>query len=124
MAQTRSQILDNISKCGGMSYAEWIRFLDSVALLTDVNGGASLSSSLRTVFVGGDQVVINWLTDIVDGDTITYQQKHGSFPMIVEENQNDDLTWTQNGNPAYFWNAGRTILTLNPQTVNANFIIL
>lgn len=124
MAQTREQVLDNISICGGMSYAEWQRFLYSVAFLTDINGGASLSASLRTVITGGDQTVITWLTDVVDGDTVTYQAKHGTYPVIIEENQADDGTWSPNGTPAYTWNADRSVLTLNPQTTNTNFIIL
>lgn len=123
--QTRQQVLDNISQCGNMSYAEWVNFLFSVAFLTDINGGTSLSASLRTVIIGGDLLVINWMTDLIADSAITYYGKHGAYPIIIEENQDpDNNQWTPNGAPAYSWNAGRTILTLNPQTANTNFIIL
>lgn len=127
MAQTREQVLDNISPCGAMSYAEWQRFLASIAFLTDLTGGSSLTASLRTVIVGGDELVINWMTDNIpeSAPAITYFGKHGGFPVIIEENQDpDNHQWTPNAAPAYSWNAGRTILTLNPQTPNTNFIIL
>lgn len=125
MAQTRPQVLDNISPCGIMSYAEWQQFLSSVAFLTDINGGSNLSSSLRTVIIGGDELVIDWYNDLVAGSPNTYFAKHGAYPVVIEENQDaDNSQWTPNGAPSYSWNAGRTILTLNPQTANTNFIIL
>jgi len=127
MAQTRAQVLDNISPCGGMSYAEWIQFLNSIAFLTDLDGGSSLSASLRTVIQinDGNPIVIDWYADVIIPTTSTYFAKHGAFPLIIEENQDPDtLKWTPDAAPAYTWNAGRTILTLNPQTENTNFIIL
>lgn len=124
MAQTRQQVLDRIGTCGNMSYAEWIQFLNSVAFLTDIVGGGSLSASLKTVIQGGDILVIDWFNDTVDFSAVTYYAKHGGFPMIAEENKGDDNQWTPNAAPAYSWNAGRTILTLSPQTPNTNFIIL
>lgn len=125
--QTRTQVLDNISPCGAMSYNEWIIFLNSIAFLPDLIGGSSLSASLRSIITGGDEVVIDWTTDHVNGnpDNPTYYAKHGAYPVIIEENQDpDNLQWTSNAAPSYSWNAGRTILTLNPQTPNTNFIIL
>lgn len=125
MAQTRPQVLDNISPCGIMSYAEWQQFLYSVAFLTDINGGTNLASSLRTVITTGDLTVIDWDNDIILGSTTTYFGKHGAYPIIIEENQDpDNNQWSPNGTPSYSWNAARTVLTLNPQTANTNFIIL
>lgn len=125
MAQTRQQVLDNISRCGGMSYAEWQQFLMAVAFLTDINGGSNISASLRTVLTIGDITVIDWFNDDVGSTTTTYYAKHGAYPIIIEENQDpDNNQWTPNGTPSYSWNAARTILTLNPQTANTNFIIL
>lgn len=89
-------------------------------------GGGVISANQKTpiVITDGSPKTITWATDIPDGEIVTYLVKHGAYPIITEENQNDDGTWNQNASASYVWNTARTILTLTPQTVKANFIIL
>ncbi len=92
-----------------------------------IAGGSSFVINLKTpiIITDGTPVIIHWSSDIPPNETvITYLQKHGQYPQISEENQGDDLTWTQNAAPSYSWNSNRTILTLTPQTTKTNFIII
>ncbi len=92
-----------------------------------IAGGSSYIANVRTsiIITNGAPVIIQWNTDIPPGETVlTYLQKHGHYPQISEENQNDDLTWSPNAAPSYSWNANRTTLTLTPQTTKTNFIII
>lgn len=66
---------------------------------------------------------ILWATDPIPGGGASYLQKYGGFPSIIEENKNDDGTWSPNASPSYSWNTDRSILTLTPQTTYTNFII-
>lgn len=85
------------------------------------------ASKTPVLLLDGDSLVIDWQTDIVPGDTLTWLQKHGDRFHITEDDSEDNTTWTPNGTPSYkFTKDGGgvpLVLTLTGQASYSEFII-